>query len=75
MPMLSKGQWSGSLPGEVHLIMQDDGYDWDWQIRTVNDENWFVARIGQKTIAGRVAAEVETPPLKNTLTIVDDGEE
>ena len=55
--------------------MQDDGYDWDCQIRTVNDENWVVARIGQKTIAGRVAAEVETPPLKNTLTIVDDGEE
>jgi len=40
---------------------------WDWQVRDIDDEEWFVARLidnnkCQRIVAGRVAVVVEEPP-------------
>ena len=58
---IGKGEWKSSIPNEIELIMQDDKHDWDWQVREISGIEWFVARIGTKTIAGMIAAPVESP--------------
>lgn len=62
MPMITQGQWSTSVPSEIQMALQDDSLDWDWQVRECNAEKWFVARMGTKTIAGKILAESETQP-------------
>ena len=60
MPLVTQGQWSNSVPSEIQLALQDESPDWDWQVRECNAETWFVARMGTKTIAGKILAESET---------------
>lgn len=69
MPKLSMGQWRDSIPGEIQLMLQDQSPEWDWQVRAINGNNWFVARIGSKTVAGKIEVESETP----AFVAVSDG--
>ena len=72
---IAKGNWKASIPNEVQLLMQDDLPDWDWQVREVNGIEWFVARIGNRAIAGMIAATVDAPPVlgpQNETTEIED---
>ena len=67
---IGKGEWKSSIPNEIELIMQDDKHDWDWQVREISGIEWFVARIGTKTIAGMIAAITPEITLRNAPTSV-----
>ena len=62
------GKWQSSIPAEISQLMSFPiDFDWDWQLREVDGDEWFVARLlvenkPYKIIAGRVMAEVEDPP-------------
>ena len=62
------GKWHSSIPAEISQLMSFPiDSDWDWQLREVDGDEWFVARLlvenrPYKIIAGRVMAEVEDPP-------------
>ena len=75
---IAKGEWKASIPSEVQKLMQDDLPDWDWQVREVNGIEWFVARIGNRSIAGMIAATVDAPPVlgpQNQTTETEDADD
>jgi hypothetical protein len=65
--MNERGRWLSSIPPEITQLMSEPYPSWDWQVRDIDDEEWFVARLidnnkCQRIVAGRVAAVVEEPP-------------
>ena len=65
--MNERGRWLSSIPPEITKLMSEPYPSWDWQVRDIDDEEWFVARFidnnkCQRIVAGRVAGVVEEPP-------------
>tara|TARA_R100000008_G_scaffold32829_1_gene18425 strand:- start:4343 stop:4558 length:216 start_codon:yes stop_codon:yes gene_type:complete len=61
--MVDSGTWTDSIPAEIDNLLRDDQHGWDWQIRDIEGQSWFVARVGNKVIAGKIATETEAPTL------------
>ena len=64
--MNNSGRWTSSIPPEITQLLCEPYPNWDWQVRDIEDEEWFVARLldnnkCERIVAGRVAVVAEGP--------------